>query len=111
MDHAAGRKRRRHSLKLAELFGLACASRLTLAVSRCVSHIEYLGSPRGDYLPAEVHLQGHRRIGLAELIGDLPPSAASFCQPSGNRLSEGVAVDPGIRASVRAAAGPASFTG
>src|SRR5919199_2727014 len=55
---------------------------------------EYPGGLGADDLAAEVDVQGHRRVGVAELVGHLARAEAGLVQTGGDGLAEGVRGDP-----------------
>jgi hypothetical protein len=52
------------------------------------STIEHRRGGGADDLSAEVPVEGHRRVGVAELVGDLARSEAGLVEPSRDGLAE-----------------------
>ena len=54
------------------------------------SPTQHPGSFGADHLAAEVDVQGHRPVGVAELVGALARGEAGIAQSGGDRLAEAV---------------------
>ncbi len=67
--------------------------RLSLCQLRSTSD-RVLRCRRADDVTAEVDVERHRRVGVAELVGDLAGCEAGFVEAGGDGLAEGVRGDP-----------------